>query len=240
MTWSHRARIVLTCFVLTVVPAPAASDTGPSAPDPAGETPEPPATKPFDATSATAGNGGQATAQSIVVPAPAELEKQLEAAQLAELKYDVYRFRHAERVYDAQHTYTQVIFIVVLAIVGMGMWFSWLQFRDDRRYQVRGPKATKATTATVAITSAGEAEKAKEKEIERQNENPPPVVAAVSQVSIGPQGVTVSSPVLGVIILGLSLGFFYLYLHYVYPIQNAHCSSSQSAPAKAPDTKPEG
>ncbi len=31
-------------------------------------------------------------------------------------------------------------------------------------------------------------------------------------------GFRIASPVLGVLILGLSLGFFYLYLQFVYPI----------------------
>lgn len=35
------------------------------------------------------------------------------------------------------------------------------------------------------------------------------------------KGVKVSSPILGVIILSLSLAFFYLYLIYVYPIEDA-------------------
>jgi hypothetical protein len=39
-----------------------------------------------------------------------------------------------------------------------------------------------------------------------------------SEIEISTQGIKVSSPVLGVIILVLSLAFFYLYLRYVYPI----------------------
>jgi len=39
-----------------------------------------------------------------------------------------------------------------------------------------------------------------------------------SEIEISTSGVKVSSPVLGVVILTLSLGFFYLYLVYVYPI----------------------
>ncbi|MEH6404981.1 MAG: hypothetical protein V7750_16510 [Sneathiella sp.] len=39
-----------------------------------------------------------------------------------------------------------------------------------------------------------------------------------STVEIGSKGIKVSSPVLGIIILTLSLGFFYLYLVFVYPI----------------------
>lgn len=39
-----------------------------------------------------------------------------------------------------------------------------------------------------------------------------------STLEVGSSGIKVSSPVLGVIILSLSLAFFYLYLVFVYPI----------------------
>jgi hypothetical protein len=41
-----------------------------------------------------------------------------------------------------------------------------------------------------------------------------------TKMELGPQGIKINSPVLGVIILALSLAFFYLYLVYVYPIEN--------------------
>lgn len=41
----------------------------------------------------------------------------------------------------------------------------------------------------------------------------------VTQLEAGTGGLKVSSPVLGVIILVISLAFFYLYLAFVYPIQ---------------------
>ena len=40
----------------------------------------------------------------------------------------------------------------------------------------------------------------------------------VTSFSASATGISVSSPVLGVIILVISLAFFYLYLVYVYPI----------------------
>ena len=40
-----------------------------------------------------------------------------------------------------------------------------------------------------------------------------------SEIEAGPGGIKVSSPVLGVVILTVSLAFFYLYLVYVYPIK---------------------
>lgn len=41
-----------------------------------------------------------------------------------------------------------------------------------------------------------------------------------TQVELGTKGIKLSSPILGVIILFLSLGFFYLYLVHIYPIEN--------------------
>jgi hypothetical protein len=43
--------------------------------------------------------------------------------------------------------------------------------------------------------------------------------SVIHQLEIGQAGVRISSPVLGVIILVISLAFFYLYLVYVYPIK---------------------
>jgi hypothetical protein len=40
-----------------------------------------------------------------------------------------------------------------------------------------------------------------------------------TELEISKSGVKVSSPILGVIILVISLAFFYLYLVYVYPIE---------------------
>lgn len=41
---------------------------------------------------------------------------------------------------------------------------------------------------------------------------------SVADVELSATGVKVSSPVLGVVVLALSLAFFYLYLQFVYPI----------------------
>ena len=38
------------------------------------------------------------------------------------------------------------------------------------------------------------------------------------EIEVAMTGFRIASPVLGVLILGLSLGFFYLYLQFVYPI----------------------
>jgi len=63
---------------------------------------------------------------------------------------------------------------------------------------------------------------------------------AMQEVSLGAEGVTIRSSVLGVIILALSLAFFYLYLVYVFPVEelgrdaDARAGASVEKPAEAP------
>ncbi|SFI35925.1 hypothetical protein [Jannaschia pohangensis] len=93
--------------------------------------------------------------------------------------YRIVQYEHRLAVFKWQYLSSQVIFYVVIAIVLIGLYFSWMQFHRDQ---------------------IGDA---------------PP---AVTEISAKKDGFSVSSPVLGVIILVLSLGFFYLYLVHVYPI----------------------
>jgi hypothetical protein len=53
----------------------------------------------------------------------------------------------------------------------------------------------------------------------RQATTDAPPASEVTEIEASPKGIKVSSPVLGVIILLISLAFFYLYLVFVYPIQ---------------------
>jgi hypothetical protein len=50
------------------------------------------------------------------------------------------------------------------------------------------------------------------------NSRPSSDLLPVTEIEATLQGLKISSPVLGVIILALSFFFFYLYLKYVYPI----------------------
>lgn len=92
------------------------------------------------------------------------------------LNYFEFGLSHRQKVLEWQHLSTKIILFVVLTLVGMGLYFAWVQFQ-------RG---------------------------ETQN--------ADNKIELSAEGLKISSPVLGVIILALSLGFFYLYLAHVYPI----------------------
>lgn len=118
----------------------------------------------------------------------------------ASLRYYETGLDHRSDVFAWQHFSTQVIFFVVLGLVGVGVAFAWLQFRHGMRDAAERAKKALAGRAAAAADPT----------------QPP---AEQHQIEISTTGIKVSSPVLGVVILSLSLAFFYLYLIYVYPIK---------------------
>lgn len=111
------------------------------------------------------------------------------AARKAFYDYYAQGLPRRARVYEWNNFSTRVIFFVVLTLVGIGVYFSWKQFFG----------------VTLKKPDTGR----------EPSEGPAP---EVSELEIGLGGIKVKSPVLGVILLALSLAFFYLYLQYVYPV----------------------
>jgi len=116
-------------------------------------------------------------------------EPALAYADSAELAaYGTWGLTHRRRVFEWQHQSSRIIFVSVLFLVFTGVGFSGIQFYRSLR-------------ESVGSVPGGAADEAR-----------------VSHIELSTGGLKISSPVLGVIILGLSLAFFYLYLVYVYPI----------------------
>lgn len=112
------------------------------------------------------------------------------ACLTARSQYYVYYAKGLSRrtaVYEWNNISTHVIFVVVLILVGIGVYFSWRQF---------------TSTSTIVPT----------------NTDKPGDAYVVTEFEASLQGIRVRSPVLGVILLTISLAFFYLYLRYVYPV----------------------
>jgi len=100
---------------------------------------------------------------------------------------------------------TKIIFFVVIAIVISGLVLTWIQFLRDDHVRIGGREVEKEETKSAAGPPAA-----------------PEVVAETSDLStvkISTSGVEVSSRVLGLLVLAFSLGFFYLYLQFVYPME---------------------
>ena len=129
----------------------------------------------------------------VVLKDAATRQRYLESMQrYYEYRADGYAYR--SRVFEWQLTSSKVIFLVVLVLVMCGIYFAWVQFRA----------AMIAMHRKAALEAAAK-------------DAPNPLA---TQFEVSSKGIVINSSVLGVIILGLSLAFFYLYLVYVYPIQN--------------------
>jgi hypothetical protein len=133
------------------------------------------------------------TAHDAVMRDPATRQRYLAAMQrFYEYRANGYAYR--SRVFEWQLLSSRLIFIIVLVLVSAGIYFAAVQFH------------VAMMTARRNLTLAADA--------------PPAANPLDTKLELSATGVVVNSSVLGVIILGLSLAFFYLYLVYVYPIQN--------------------
>jgi len=117
--------------------------------------------------------------------------RQQDALQ-AYFNYRVHGFDHRLRVFEWQLLSSRIIFVVVILLVLLGVYFSGVQFHRGLR-ETRMQRATDDTQA--------------------------PAEEPVTEIEASMQGIKVSSSTLGVIILVISLAFFYLYLVFVYPIK---------------------
>lgn len=137
----------------------------------------------------------------------AEYQKALQAY------YDYHRsgLEHRKKVFEWQLLSSKIIFVVVIILVLSGVYFSSIQFHSSLRAARYAEERMQAYEQGVAD---GERPNAPEFHRDESVKDEYPITHLEASL----QGIKVSSPVLGVIILALSFLFFYLYLKYVYPI----------------------
>lgn len=167
---------------------------------------EPPARAPSDDALAPPRAGGAgptaplaAAPQDLVLRDPAARQQYLAAMQRY-YQYFADGYAYRSRVFEWQLFSSRVIFTVVLLLVAAGMSFAAIQFRVAM--------TAARQRGTVEAAKAGEAARAAAEE------------ALTTRLELSAKGIVVNSSVLGVVILAVSLAFFYLYLVYVYPIVN--------------------
>lgn len=132
-----------------------------------------------------------------------DLDPEMRNAAIESMR-EYYRYResgykHRKAVFEWQLTSSKIIFWVVIVLVAVSIYFSGVQFHIALRSQ-RVAKQSKGEKSESGSGSAASAS------------------GLQTSIEAGSGGVKVSSPVLGVIILVISLLFFYLYLVHIYPI----------------------
>lgn len=103
---------------------------------------------------------------------------------------------------------TRFIFATVLGLVGLGALLACVQFRIALKAAGQVPQAP------AAVASLGEGAT----DSERTSTLSDRLATLGGEISVGPQGVSIKSSFLGLLLLALSLAFFHLYLVHVYPI----------------------
>jgi hypothetical protein len=142
------------------------------------------------------------------IPGPPDPGSQPQIIEPAKYRENVrswyaYQIRTREHTMDLccrQAFWSELIFYLVLALVGAGMALSWMQFRLSFR---------SGHAAAVSATSASTIEQAADGSVRN----------TIADITINMSGLTVKSSMLGIVILAMSLAFFFLFLKYVYPIQ---------------------
>jgi hypothetical protein len=126
-------------------------------------------------------------------------ESEVYAVCLSALKenfaYEAERLRHRKWVFRFQLVASNVSFMMVVALIGFGLWFAYVQFCRD---------FAKTSPAINVANPPG-----------RIEDRP----TSTTDIDISLARIRISSSILGVIILGLAMGFFFLYLRFVFPIQ---------------------
>lgn len=149
-----------------------------------------------------------------------------EAYAKAVFEHQIWTLQYRQRAYEAHHSNSLWVFLLVCALVLLGMYLSLREFNlDSRRREALIAQLSKR----LRRIAAGKADDAKAEAAD---------VGATPATTLGidPTGVKLTSPVLGVIILVVSMGFFYLYLKTVYPI-NETIEPSAAAGAQAPPAR---
>jgi hypothetical protein len=123
--------------------------------------------------------------------------------------YKIRVINEHERVYHWQYISGIVIFFVVMLLVLCGVWFSWMQFQLAHHT----PAAAATAATTIVATTSGAASEGGASAVAAETQKD-----SVTEFSASPQGIKVASSTIGVVILVISMCFFYLYLHFVYPI----------------------
>jgi hypothetical protein len=130
--------------------------------------------------------------------------------------YAIWVLQHDRKSYEWHHTSSVIIFYVVIFLVLSGVWFSWMQFRAAHHHPVAAERTVSTATATPsggdgAVQAVGGDQAQAATVVTEQKDS-------VTEFSASPQGIKVASSAIGVVILVISMCFFYLYLQKVYPI----------------------
>lgn len=182
----------------------------------------------------------QATPNAPSVPAPGPCDEVTDearqaCARLQKVAYEhqAWMLEYRQRAFEAHHVYTIIVFAIVCAMVLLGMYLSYKEFAIGAARRQRLIERLVQRFRRPGGAKPDEARAGGDQDLSAEEK-----AAAATALEIGTSGVKVTSQVLGVIVLVVSMGFFYLYLKTVYPIQESNAPPGAATSAAAPAAEP--
>jgi hypothetical protein len=175
-------------------------------------------------------------------------------------RYETSVFKQRQAVFDFQLVSTKLILVMVMLLVLAGLTFAgvqfWLSFKAPVILQAGPPKDPKVVTASEGHTDKkpglASAEVVADKQLTSAtptvgtSDSPPPISVPPSaflgapdlatDFEVSATGFKVKSSVLGLLLMLISMCFFYLYLRYVYPVQNEMDQPNVTVPSEQAKT----
>jgi hypothetical protein len=140
--------------------------------------------------------------------------------------HQVWVIEYRQKAYEAHHIYTMIVFAIVCGLVLLGMYLSYKEFDLGAKRRQTLLQRLARRLQRPATTTPKEGQPVPPAEPQQPDDVQADVVA--TQLELSTSGIKVTSQVLGVIVLIVSMGFFYLYLKTVYPIQENTAASTQA------------
>lgn len=135
---------------------------------------------------------------------------------------------HQQKVFAWQITAANWLLAVVMIVSLSGVAFAGYEMVSARRLIARGVLTAEQSVRTKSVKTAATANadrkstpasQEQEKKTDAKNTTANETSSPVTAITIEPTKIHITSAVIGIIILGLSLGFLYLFLKEVYAIK---------------------
>lgn len=139
----------------------------------------------------------------------------------------------ARRSWDWHLFSTQLLMLVVLGIVAFGLLITYLQFTRDVSGPARRKRSAEPALATPGTVSTPDVD------AQDAAADGTTLVNTSSTLKITTSGLELTSQIIGLMVLGFSLAFFYFYVQVVYPMQELKLhekanEAQEQQPAKTP------
>lgn len=169
-----------------------------------------------------------------LIPAevPPELKSSYHELMKAQIDHEVWALKQRQKIYAWQFWAGIMVFVVSIGIVILGMYMSWLQFDAFYRHSMSSQvgSSTSVDSASQTVTTVTQLAQSAATAGTAVTPAPRPSTPAdgppggivqreINQIELSSAGVKIATPIVGIIILTLSLAFFYLYLAFVFQIK---------------------